>query len=121
MSTDAYFFGCIGVAGHRLWARVQGMRLLESTRFPTEWGPNAQRLDGAYPRSDGITVHLTADDPLPPGWTVVTMNDYSVDHRPGSHATFVLRGRFDAPTAIARVRGEFPEVCQRLRAMGATP
>ena len=117
MTPDAYFFGCIGEAGHRLWARDPTSHAILPVRFPAEWGPNALKLDGGYPRDDGVTVHLTADDPLPPGWTVVTMHDCSVDHRPGSHATFVLRGRFDEATAIAMVRGAFPEVCQRLVAM----
>jgi hypothetical protein len=118
MSGDAYFFGCVGVVGHRLWTRVSSASsLLIPASFPFEWGPRAQCVDGSYARRDHVTVHLTADDPLPPGWTVVTMNDNSVDHRPGSHATFVLRGRLDKPTAIARVRGEFPEICERLAAM----
>jgi hypothetical protein len=119
MTLDAYFFGCIGEAGHYLWAREPGALYAHRVRFPAEWGPSAKCIDGDYARREdgGISVHLTADDPLPPGWTVVTMNDNSVDHRPGSHATFVLRGRFDEATAIARVRGAFPNICQRLVAM----
>lgn len=120
MSGGAYFFGCIDVPGHYLWARDPGALHAHKVRFLAEWGRSAQRIDGAYPRREdgGISVYLTADGPLPPGWTVVTMNDNSVDHRPGSHATFVLRGRFDEATAIARVRGAFPQICQRLVAMG---
>lgn len=120
MTLDAYFFGCIGMVGHRLWGKEPGAFYHHQVRFPDEWGRWALRIDGAYPRrvDGGISVYLTDDDPLAPGWTVVTMDDYSVDKRPGSHATFVLRGRFDEADAIARVRETFPELCARLVAMG---
>jgi len=116
-SGDAYFFGCVDEPGHYLWERREGSDSLWRCKPPPDWGPLWYRLDGGYARNDEITVHLTSDDPLPAGWTVVTMNDYSVDGRQGSHATFVLEGRFDRASAIARVREEFPEICQRVLAM----
>jgi hypothetical protein len=108
---DAYFFGCWKDLGHHLWLPGMQSMLLSKTGWV-----NPRRIDGAYAiRSQhGITRYFGQDDPVPSGWTVLTMHDFTVDTRPGSHATFAVRGLLSTEEALAILRERFPEVLQRL-------
>lgn len=114
---DAYFFGCWRGLGHHLWA--PGMQELNGEIL---WGPKWTHMDGGYAirSKNGITRYLAKNDPVPEGWTVFTMNDFTVDTRPGSHATFAVKGILSEDDALAILRLRFPEVMQRLVQTGST-
>lgn len=113
MTSDAYFFGCWQDSGHYLW--LPGMH--KTWDPPVEWGPNWKAIDGHYvPNRPGVVALIwTRNGPIPPGWTMLSMVDNSVDKRPGSHATFALRGDgHPFITAAALATWHFPEVAVRI-------
>lgn len=108
MLSSAYFFGCWREAGHYLWR--PGM---ESVQLPAGW---TWAIDGYYVPEYGAVNHVITRDnqPVPAGWTVLSMIDNTVDRRPGSHATFFIQGEHDIQVAVARAVVAFPEVCRRV-------
>src|SRR5690349_12595926 len=85
---DAYYFGCVGECGHRLWDSLLRRRPWFEARDGLPWG---NRIDGGLcsirTRTPGIArLHHTD------GWTALALWDHSIDKRPGSNSVFVFRG-----------------------------
>ena len=47
-------------------------------------------------------------------WTVLAMADYTVDTRPGSHATFIAQGHHDLVLMLDLIEAAFPYIYARL-------
>lgn len=110
----AYYFGCIGVPGHYLH-REPGIALngRDETREAEGSLPFAPwtRIDGEfYPhdRPNG-EARLTHNG----GWTILGFSDNTVDHRGGSHSTFLFDEHLDGDAAIAEAQARFPNVWRR--------
>lgn len=49
------------------------------------------------------------------GWTLLSFADRTVDHRGGSHSSFVFEAELTAADALALAREQFPWVFDRIR------
>jgi len=83
---EALYFGAAGSVGHYLWAPT-GEKLYGW--LPSSYGLPWDHIDGPLlPRTSAQQghglMHREQD------WTALSIHDYTVDHRPGSHATFFL-------------------------------
>ena len=106
-----YYFGCWQGAGHDLHT-VTGSRI-SMYAVPADFPCAVTTLDGGFlpPRlpqveGQGILVHLN-------GWTILSFWDRSVDTRPGSCSTFVLRGLHTCAETWALAQEGFPDVWER--------
>ena len=111
MRDVALYYGCHKDTGHFLW--VRGMFRAQALHI--------QDLGGTYGLIDGGFV---PHDSLQQGraWvsqvgdlTFLAMADNSIDSRPGSHSTFVFRGRLSYEEMVSRSKLVFPEVWFRFK------
>jgi len=70
-------------------------------------------LDGKLtPRRDrgqgAAALHYRGD------WTALAIHDYTVDHRGGSHSTFVMPGALSFEAMLAAAHHHFPSVVDRI-------
>jgi hypothetical protein len=107
-----WYFGCeprVGAhSGHHLWDREGGLYVSYSLApFPLdgEWCPRGPQEEGRALLSRRL---LGSQD-----WTVVAWWDRSVDHRTGSHSTFLARGLWSFDEMLAAAREAFPTVFAR--------
>lgn len=121
---EVYYFGCWnGEAGHRLIG-PHGMplsrtaiakefpRCLHPERLDVDFQPGARpqgRLGFRTPEQREGDARLTHVK----GWTVLSIWDRSVDHRPGSHSTFVMPGTLRFAEACTQARDAFAVVWDR--------
>jgi hypothetical protein len=106
MSEAAYYFGCVGQAGH----------FLHDTRLRHIWPEPTTPfgyLDGTLTPTATTTARLAALHHKD-GWTALSMHDYSVDSRPGSHSTFVFHADLDFDGALAAATEHFPAIVSRI-------
>ena len=119
---DAYYFGCHRDLGHFLW--LPGMQRqrgdwLELMRNIALWF-GVRNIDGGLcpgydPRGYGHNEYaqgyakLTYAAP----WTALAFWDRTIDHRPGSNSTFILRGNYSFDEEVAAAKAYFPEVWAR--------
>lgn len=121
---DTFYFGCkksIG-AGHYLFEPgMKEVRLywLNSEKFPFSlktidggFLPKRSEMDTRQGHKDcqGITK-LTHSK----GFTIISFDDNSVDTRPGSHSTFIIKGELEFSDVLAKAREAFPEVFDRFK------
>ena len=111
----SYYFGCYGGIGHYLFSS-EGMQSVSRSKAIEIFGKEWWLIDGAFvPTNDGVIAHgYTFDTFLTSGWTYLSMIDNTVDHRQGSHSTFLLLGKHSKLEATQLVRVAFPEVCKRI-------
>lgn len=108
---QAFFFGTYKTVGHYLFnpgMHKAGFNL-------RHW---AASLDNDYPArsATGITRYFGNNKPVPEKFTLLSMNDFTVDSRPGSHAVFGFEGKFSTEEAALLVQQIFPEVFNRIEA-----
>lgn len=75
---------------------------------PDNWNGNPR----CKPKQNDATL-WTIDD-KGDKWTVLAMADYTVDVRPGSHATFIARGHHDVVLMLDLIESAFPHIYARL-------
>lgn len=119
----SYYYGCWKVAGHYLWTPAvkeyadEGPRKVQM-RARTEliWYPH---VDGGFlPREKSHYVQGEAWLSHMGDWTLLSMDDFTVDTRPGSISVFIEYGRHDYEAMLALATEHFPEVLARLEAGG---
>jgi len=104
----AYFFGCIGTAGHYMFSPT---RQVWSHSSP--WG--AYDIDTREPPAPpGEQTEGPARLHHKDGWTMLSTWDRSVDKRHGSHANFIFEGVLNFDAALARAEETFPSIVARL-------
>lgn len=96
-----FFFGCVKIAGHYMWQ--PGPRS-DDSHFDRKnpWGlkiNNGLAKIGVYHKD---------------GWTAISRSDYTIDRRPGSHATFIARGTLTLADVQKLAREYFPTVAERV-------
>lgn len=109
---DVVYYGCQREAGHYFFLHDNGTPQRRCDFLPDEITKD-YHVDGGYvPKSgqQGEAALHHVD-----GWTVVAFADYGVDHRPGSHSTFIVRGVMGFDEAVAASREKFPGVWARYR------
>lgn len=114
--TRVWFFGCWGGYGHYMWTPERRQVTASVWRTALQGARAATFIDGGVmPDRPGVWAHgFTDDTPLAPGWTYLSAQDNTVDHRGGSHATFLAEGHHDRDAMRALVIANFPEVCKRV-------
>jgi hypothetical protein len=113
MSINAYYFGCWRDTGHYLWAPGMANGQADVGRL---WGRETwARIDGLFvPNQAGVArLSVMRGGPFE-GWSFLSMQDNTVDKRPGSHSTFALMGAHDWASALEHSERVFPEVCARI-------
>lgn len=120
---DAYYFGCVRqfALGHYFMLpdlHQLGRSLEHADRAAlTDLGPRRMRIDGLYvPEDPGVWAHGHTDGTAlgVDGWTYLAAQDFTVDTRPGSHSTFLLRGHHTARATIAEAARLFPSIAVRV-------
>jgi hypothetical protein len=134
-----YYFGCIDDSGHYLWDKERPPQPTMAERI---MGPGAERLNGhnrgnawrsretrelyrnGQPWKDSIDSMLCPSGPQvegvallhhKDGWTAVAFWDRTVDHRPGSHSTFIAEGTFTYDEMVTAAKTQWPEVWARYK------
>ena len=109
-----YYFGCYRQLGHFLYS--EGMKTVSPSNAIEIFGKEWWMIDGAFvPMDEGKVAHgYTFDTFLPSGWTYLSMIGTTVDHRQGSHSTFLILGQHSKEDAIKACNLAFPEVCKRI-------
>lgn len=120
---EAYYFGCVGEAGHywfgsRLWTRPGYSEMADKLpriglRIDSGFCPGT--VDGkpfarTRPEREGEAHLHHIDD-----WTVLAFWDRSVDSRGGCNSNFVARGTHNYATMRSIAEAQFPEVWKRFR------
>jgi hypothetical protein len=108
------YVGCGRDAGHHLYGPKGRAGALEGH-------PLGTKLDGCYVPGRGSSgpegvVRFTRED----GYTILGFRDNSIDRRPGSHATFAIKGDHAYCAALDAARLAFPWVFERIEARGIT-
>lgn len=104
----AYYFGCIRTTGHHLFS--PGGACVDFYGFEV---PN---LDQSYCPAEGVAQGASRLTHIKVGrneWSILSFWDNSIDKRPGSHSTFVVRGTFDYDDTKNVARTYFPGVWDR--------
>jgi len=94
-----FFFGCHRYAGHFMWQ--PGMKT-DDSHFD-KLNPWGYSIDG------GLVGRLEHRR----GWTATGRSDFSIDKRPGSHATFLVRGEHSLEDVKLLAKTYFPLVYAR--------
>lgn len=114
MKNEAYFFGCWKECGHVLRDK-HGYSVGEygKNKLPADFPIKPDSLDGSLlygikEQIEGRTVlsHIG-------NWTIISFWDRSVDKRPGSNASFVIRGKKTLDEAKEIAKAEFPSIYNR--------
>jgi len=96
MDYDAYYFGVMDEAGHYFFS-AQGLRL--PFRIPADLGLPWEQIDGPLLPKDH-TKQGHGQFHIKDKWVAISIHDYTVDRRPGSHSTFFLRGGYRNVTMV---------------------
>lgn len=112
----AYYFGCRGrSAGHFLHAcdKRNGKDCWDDyKRLKSLFG--GRHVDGGFnPKMKPLDQGAGAVERVG-NWTVLSIDDYSIDSRPNSHATFILRGEHTFDEAWSAAVEWFPSDCARV-------
>lgn len=108
--SELFYFGCIGQAGHYLWASDNGRAV--STR--KSYGFWMGRLDGVLaPIGISEKQGPTARHEMH-GHTVLSFWDRSVDKRGACNSILFIPGIHEFTDALAMAVAAFPEVFKRL-------
>lgn len=100
--TEIYYFGCIGEVGH--YMHTPDLRSVRNFGKGS-WNPWGDDIDGLY--ESGRLHHKD-------GWTAYGLPDNTVDHRPGSHSTFLAKGEFSEAEMIELAQKIFPSITKRI-------
>ena len=108
---DAYYFGCWGDSGHFMFNRdgETAERNARAILPPPLRVPDAT-LTPKGPQIQGVALLHHVE-----GWTAISFWDRSVDSRPGSNSTFILRGTLTWDEVIEQSRAAFPSVWARFK------
>lgn len=109
---EPLYFGCWHTPGHHFW-RVTMRKVWGSHRETFALTPWAERVDGGLtPRRSAVqgTAALHHSD----GWTALSIHDYTVDSRPGSHSTFLMPGMLTFVGMLSAAHHHFPTVVDRI-------
>lgn len=111
---EVYYFGCDNnQSGHYLFAEDQGRSLYGSRAAAIV--PWWKQLDAGFaPKGHQVEGVARLTHTLD-GWTVLSFWDRSVDTRPGSHSTFLIRGHHDYEAARSLACAAFPRTWGRYR------
>jgi hypothetical protein len=111
---SAYYFGCVDNIGHYFW-NTEGQRL--SLVLPADlglpWEHVDQNLLPKKPRNQGDGLFHMKDR-----WVALSVHDYTVDSRPGSHSTFFLRGGYRNVTMMLEELRLYPFFAKILDRIG---
>lgn len=102
-----YYFGCIGRAGHYLFA-APGSPRIEYTDTPFR-----HQIDGRF-CPPGAQVQGRAQLTHLEGWTAISYWDRTVDARPGSNSNFLVPAYADFDQMVELATRHFPTVLARL-------
>lgn len=108
-----FYCGCHGDKGHYLWTEDED----ESGKF---WAmqPWGVRVDGElqpFPRGGFIVRNGATRFTLEHGWSALSWWDNSIDGRPGSHSTFMVKGTWSAKEVLSMAQRRFPWVFSRFK------
>lgn len=112
MSTQVYYFGCDGQAGH--YMHLPTMRTDTKFMYGNPWGLS---IDGGLLKGAKERYVLAKKD----GWTALSFWDNTVDKRPGSHSTFLAQGEFTLEQMFELAHKNFPQIAARVSLPAARP
>lgn len=121
-ASDVYYFGCWEESGHYLWraegrsarreeSKVLPWSQLDGTLPPADRRP--MRREGDYPEVDREAPQGHAALHHKGGWTAIAFWDRSVDRRPGSSSTFLIRGIHTWEDAVRIAKAVYPRTWAR--------
>ena len=110
-----YYFGCLNGPGHFLWTSENASYPRNHREELCPWG---RKIDGLLTREHGQGV---AEMHQTQGWTAITMQDRSVDRRPGSNAAFIAEGEHGFDEMVSLALEHFPRVCARIGPISQVP
>ena len=111
---DMYYFGCVGCSGHFLHKNIDGQLGSQSCRH--ELYSLKPHIDGGYtpkgniPEGYAHISYVKTGDVL---WSIFSFNDYSVDHRPGSHSTFIFKNKHCYTEMARMIKEAFQMIVKR--------
>lgn len=110
----AFYFGCVGSSGHHFHATGARQRLWPRGKGYTEaFGIPWPQLDGPLAPDNPNEVEGLALLHYKDGWTALSFADRSIDHRGGSHSTFIFEASLNFEAAVEAAETHFPEVVAR--------
>jgi len=123
LKKQVYYFGCIKDPGHHLWAldteslsRSERERVIPSDlwdKIDCWFAPNLNENTAVLPKpihqSQGHAKLTHYDESA----TILSFWDRSVDHRPGSHSTFIASGIHTFEQMMLLTKEAFPKVWSR--------
>lgn len=111
---ESYYFGCHLQSGHYFWK--PGMKKTNlGYRDMVNDLPFSDIDGGLAPAKGEGQIEGIAKLSHKDGWTALAFWDRSVDHRPGSHSTFLFHAaELPFAVALALARETYPEVFARI-------
>lgn len=113
----AYYFGCVGQAGHYFFdERLRSLGRNDTPKFFD------RRVDGQFAPRTSPKSRMDRGDELPngharvtqvDGWTVLSFWDNSVDKRGASNSIFFFPEIIDGEYALTAARDVFPTIFAR--------
>lgn len=127
--TTVYYYGCIGEAGHYLFARQKNgaIRSVYDVKHPWE-EKGKPHIDGGL--APGKRHRYEADEEAPMGqaalhykrgWTALSFWDRTVDGRGNSSSTFLAEGFFAYADFVQLAKEQWPELWARFARGGDPP
>ena len=111
MDTGFYYFGALDDSGH--YAYLEGGRRVDPNVWikVCPWGFEAD--GGIQPKGhqrEGEAIIVRKN-----GWTALTFWDRTMDHRPGSHSTYIADGNFTFAEMVELAKARFPARWQAMK------
>lgn len=90
MDYDAFYFGTVDNAGHYFFTTTgQRLPMMMAADVNIPWN---EFDTGLLPKDHAAQGH--GQFHIKGSWVAISIHDYTVDPRPGSHSTFFLRGGY---------------------------
>lgn len=115
MTPKLFYYWCVGVTGHYLWAdertKISNLSAWRTYGVTEVTHELLVALDGAFvPASSFQGVYRES---VVPPLRIVSWRDNSVDKRPNSHSTLIGCGYSSATTVLSDAVKQFPGVMKR--------
>lgn len=105
VNVKAYYFGCIGQAGH--YMHDENLQRAHDFLKTNPWGYSVDGTLCPSIDSQSLGIHWKDD------WTALAFWDRSVDSRPGSNSVFLIEGTHGFDKMKKFIVEKFPSIVER--------